>query len=150
VLRNFSWLSGKVVPVSEVDLAQQRQSNLTNYLQFPAHAVKIHMVDSLDSLSFAASIIGLSLESDDHLDEIYCTDNGVVDEMDMDKKPAVDGSRSLRDFLLRGEDVMKGFRQVVGLDSEWRVVMYAQVDANQGASILQVSLRGFLFLLPHY
>lgn len=149
MLQAFHGLAGKVYGISEADLALQRHNNRTNFLQFPAHAVSIHMVDSGDSLSFAAGELGLSLAAPD-LYEAFCFDDAdeelIVEkeEEEGEKKPSVEPVMSLRDVLQRsncssdGGASLTGFRQVVGLDSEWRVVMYAQGEAQKGASILQV------------
>jgi len=142
VLRSFRWLAGKVAPISQADLALQHQSDRTKYLQFPAHTVSIHMVDSMESLSFAASVIGVSLEADHYLDESQCIDSGDGDVIDASKKTAANESRNLRHFLERG---VKGFRQVVGLDSEWRMIMYAK--EIKGASILQISTSQHVFIV---
>mmetsp|Transcript_19578 Transcript_19578/g.26824 ORF Transcript_19578/g.26824 Transcript_19578/m.26824 type:complete len:529 (-) Transcript_19578:258-1844(-) len=148
VLRSFRWLAGKVAPISQADLALQHQSDRTKYLQFPAHTVSIHMVDSMESLSFAASVIGVSLEADHYLDESQCIDSGDGDVIDASKKTAANESRNLRHFLergVKGEATLKGFKQVVGLDSEWRMIMYAK--EIKGASILQISTSQHVFIV---
>lgn len=57
-------LWGKVAPVCVEDVAAQEEEHANNYLRLPEKHVSVHMVNSLDTLFFAASCLHISLETD--------------------------------------------------------------------------------------
>ena len=173
-------LVGVVPPVPERNIELQRQAELQNYLQFPSREVKIHVVNSFESLEYAAAVLGVSLTEE--WSSTSTSHNAVPNPFlaqaaEGTSKPSPDSeeveqkdveAEFLHDFLRRrfppGEhgiwspsepqqlqllqqqqqqqqDVLSrslGYRNIVGLDSEWRVVMYATNTDRFGCSILQV------------
>ena len=176
---------GVVQPVPMKSIQLQRQAELQNYLQFPSRDVKIHVVNSIESIEHAAEVLGVSLtewsSTASHVHNPFAEVAAVTSKLSADSEEELKlkdmETEFLHGFLRRrfppgrqeiwplaaqsdsvppppplqqqqkqqqqqqqqqGLSRSLGYRNIVGLDSEWRVVMYAANYDRAGCSILQV------------
>jgi hypothetical protein len=158
--RMTSSLVGVVQPVALRNIQLQQQAELQNYLQFPRREVDIRVVNSIESLQYAADVLGVSLNSWS-ADSTTTSESTPMLELPSKESPYSEeaqknvGAEYLQAFLCRRfpptqQDVwpsskstcdlsqLLGYRNIVGLDSEWKVVMYSTNQDRFGCSILQV------------
>ncbi len=145
-------------PVDDAKIEEQKLSISRNYLTFPNHLTKIVFVDSLEAILFMAKIFGVSatdelLETDSDIPSNTLSINSLTIEevIEASKRSLLhfepvmgyEASHGAIDDTMSSECISvlpsnsDGFRNVVGVDAEWKVEMYVN-NSNEGAGILQV------------
>jgi hypothetical protein len=154
-------------PVDEEKIEQQKLTISQYYLMFPSAKSKIIFVDSLQTIMYMAKVLGVSSEIDRsetsgidrsmsmainglNIEQIieatqqsflqFKTINIEESSTTISEEDSVTAitskSKITNQYWVPSNS--EGFRNVVGIDAEWRVEMYVN-NSNEGAGILQVS-----------
>ena len=129
-------LHGLATAVTEEQVAAQRREIDEKYLSLPLPLKQVVVVDNLQSLEFAAGMLGVSLETDLPLVAAEHTKPMSLGDL-AQRVLQEDGSLRVADRLDTSQ-LMGPYRLAVGLDAEWRASMFHNLD-DKGCSILQVA-----------
>lgn len=183
-------LAAHVSPVSDALVEEQDRQLKATYLQFPSHAAKIVVVDSVETVTYMAQVLGFTLQKQSS--STSCASSS-AEPFDINDAASQEANEKFHHTKLRLRDVLQAisqnrfniavsaemevvgktdsnatteitanatvfssipplvssnvsnksrsgntFRNVIGLDAEWKVEMYTN-SSDCGAGVLQVS-----------